>query len=70
MKIKIIQIAHLFKIFNPKIHEYVDEGGSMGYIMIKSLKYIVEFVNKDVYNYDHLDGTWEKKEILKNLTKK
>jgi hypothetical protein len=66
MRIKIKQIAHLFKVFNPKIHEYVDEGGSMGYIMIKSLKYIVEFVNKDVYNYD----PWEKKKILKNLTKK
>ena len=63
MKVKIKQIAHLFKVFNPKIHEYVDEGGGMSYIMIKSLKYIVEFINKDIYNYDYLDDTW-------NLTKK
>ena len=59
MRIKIKQIAHLFKVFNPKIHEYIKGNMGFDYIYVKSLNYIEEFINKDVNNFDLLDSTWK-----------
>jgi hypothetical protein len=49
MNPKLRQIVRIFKIFDPKIHAYINRPENpFSFISIKSLSYIVEFINKDV----------------------
>ena len=53
---KIQQIAGIFKSFNPLLHEFIKGNDIFDFIKMKDSSYVVSFINKDINNYNYLDG--------------
>jgi hypothetical protein len=52
---KILQIARIFKSFNPTIHEFVKGNNVFDFIKVKNSSFIVSFINKDINNFEYLN---------------